>query len=50
MQSGNLPNTQTTKILAYHQSYKPIYNASYEFGFIFIDSEEEEEDQELYDQ
>lgn len=35
---------QPTMHLAYHQGYDPIYNASYDFGFVFIDEEELEDD------
>lgn len=29
---------------AYQTSYSPIYDAAYDFGFIFIDEEEEAEE------
>lgn len=36
--------------MAYHQGYDPIYNASYEFGFVFVDEDEiDDDDSDLYD-
>ncbi len=42
---------QPGMLLTYHQGYEPIYNANYEFGFVFIDEDEvdDEDSTEFYD-
>ncbi|KKQ48945.1 MAG: hypothetical protein US69_C0011G0019 [candidate division TM6 bacterium GW2011_GWF2_38_10] len=47
MENTNLAITQTHKPMlyaSYQTSYSPIYDAAYDFGFIFIDEEEEAEE------
>jgi hypothetical protein len=47
---ANPKNNQVTLQLKYYQGYEPIYNASYEFGFVFIDEDElDDDDTEFYD-
>lgn len=51
MKNKQLKVAQPTMHLAYQQGYEPIYNASYEFGFVFIDEDEldNDDDTEFYD-
>lgn len=50
MKNTKNKTSQPTLQLAYHQGYDPIYNASYDFGFVFIDEDEvDDSDTEFYD-
>ncbi len=43
-------NNDQTRWATYHQGYDPIYNASYEFGFVFVDEDEVDNEDEFYEE